>query len=866
MLMDPGMWLGSPRAEQEATWESTPAVLGQGDSSSNANLEDAQNLVAFSAAAEAAMSSHGLAPLLSPSALSMQLYEKFNAEMNSAMEEGLAVPPPNSCPGVEDLNALKAALTLAKQGMKPPNCNCDGPECPDYLEWLEKKIQSATGEEESCVAQPFSQVHQLPLDRAANAKQGPAAGEQVTLCPLEALPLSQSALNIAKEKNISLQTAIAIEALTQLSTVLPEPATQALPPPGSPMQTMAFGSKEQPPLLSAHNPSMVLSVSSAGMCQSHPSRSDVSHHLLPTLVASASSSWPQGVKCAQDEAPYCLDHSNGHVESDGLFPSCNSTPPKADFPEQQREEAKPKARVWDLHTSSSPSSLVSDTMAELEQLLSSSNGCIRSVFKQPGGIPGKARVAKSKQEHLIHKDENAHPDCHSSPSSSPQLSQLLQESSFHKKAQKALQHHLHHKRSLFLDQNGPHGGAQELLPHWWAPSAEAQPPPKQLEKPVKERKKKPEKSGPVKPFRKQIQIKKSRQKDSQPRFLPVRQISLEGCRAAAALKSPSKEVQPEQLLSSTPTKFLSPALLATSLAEKSPLQKLLENRSPASHTQETYHPGQEETQRYFPENSVCEVVPLTSNPAPGSAPCSSAVACSNGHEEAFHRTTNSTAHPFFTQNPTAVDEKLEEFIKEIETEFGENFTFQNPALPAPLLLSEGPLPAQPPSPLLPLSSLSQSPEPPDGLDVAVQPSAQQGAQPLADTPNTGLKASLLPGANQSLQNPFAAQSPKHIKIESSGAITVVSTTCFYSDENQNPDPATLEGTPTKNKEPFMPTLSGFLESPLKYLDTPTKSLLDTPAKRAQAEFPTCDCVGKSETHRRPCPSGLCKNEGKVGFP
>ncbi|CAM9804333.1 unnamed protein product [Bubo scandiacus] len=90
--------------------------------------------------------------------------------------------------------------------------------------------------------------------------------------------------------------------------------------------------------------------------------------------------------------------------------------------------------------------------------------------------------------------------------------------------------------------------------------------------------------------------------------------------------------------------------------------------------------------------------------------------------------------------------------------------------------------------------------------------------------------------------PFTARSPKQIKIESSGAITVVSTTCFYSEESQNPDADDADRTPTKDEVPLTPTLSGFLESPLKYLDTPTKSLLDTPAKRAQAEFPTCDCV------------------------
>ncbi|XP_048367952.1 methylcytosine dioxygenase TET3 isoform X2 [Sphaerodactylus townsendi] len=838
MIMEAGTWLGSPHTDQKANWEGMPADRSQGDST-NANLEDAQNLVAFSAAAEAAMSSQGVAPPDSPSLLSMQLYERFNAEMNrSGAGDGLAMPPSNSYP--EDLNALKAALALAKHGMKPPNCNCDGPECPDYLEWLEKKIKSATGEDQSCAPQLLNQASESPLDHGANQKQVPAASEKLTLCPSDALPFSQSALNIAKEKNISLQTAIAIEALTQLSSVLPEAAQGAPPPPQSPQPVMAFTSKEQlvqPSTFPAHNPNSVLSGSNAELYQRQASKTYANHGLLQSPVSLASSSWEQGTKLAQEMTPYCLDRNNGHLDTSGLFPNCTSTPQKASFPEQWSEESKFKSNLWGPNSNQSPPALASDPMAELEQLLGTASNCIKTMFKRPDVMPGKVKAIKTKQEQLAQKEGS--PGYSKPASSSQQLSQLLQETNFHKKTQKVLQQHLHHKRSLFLDQNLPQGDPQEQLPSWWAPKPQAQPQ-KSAEKSPKERKKKvpAEKGAQVKPVRKQVQIKKSKQKDSQPLFLPARQISLEEFRSAAALERLTKEMPPEQLLSGTPTKCpLSP--FTSSPGDLSPLQKLLENRSPAPNSQEMCHPSQEESHCYYPENAACNSASLSS-PMPGFAPCSFTGACSNGHEEAFHRPINSTDHPLFAHNPIPADDKLEELIKQFEADCGENFSLQNSELPAPVL----PLPAQPPSAPHPLSSLSRSPEPPGGLDSAVQPSAANNCTPpLMGSPNAGYKMfSLLPGAEQPFENPFVARSPKQIKIESSGAITVVSTTCFYSDENQNTDTASMEGTPTKDQVPLTPTLSGFLESPLKYLDTPTKSLLDTPAKRAQAEFPTCNCV------------------------
>lgn len=109
-----------------------------------------------------------------------------------------------------------------------------------------------------------------------------------------------------------------------------------------------------------------------------------------------------------------------------------------------------------------------------------------------------------------------------------------------------------------------------------------------------------------------------------------------------------------------------------------------------------------------------------------------------------------------------------------------------------------------------------------------------------------------PGAEDNGAGPFGLGSERHrlangfpgppcspppsqqcyYKLEKSGSVTVLSTTT-------DGDPGrSAESTPSKN------SIGTFLDSPMSFLDTPTKNLLNTPSKKL-ADLPSCQCMGES---------------------
>ncbi|XP_064518340.1 methylcytosine dioxygenase TET1 isoform X1 [Pseudopipra pipra] len=102
---------------------------------------------------------------------------------------------------------------------------------------------------------------------------------------------------------------------------------------------------------------------------------------------------------------------------------------------------------------------------------------------------------------------------------------------------------------------------------------------------------------------------------------------------------------------------------------------------------------------------------------------------------------------------------------------------------------------------------------------------QQGTQ--ADP-----KVQVLPVPCGGAQVPACAEALRN--MECVGEVTVLTSSSLGADHAQSTGDSGC--SPAKN------TLSSFLESPMKFLDTPTKNLIDTPTKKGQSELPTCDCV------------------------
>lgn len=123
---------------------------------------------------------------------------------------------------------------------------------------------------------------------------------------------------------------------------------------------------------------------------------------------------------------------------------------------------------------------------------------------------------------------------------------------------------------------------------------------------------------------------------------------------------------------------------------------------------------------------------------------------------------------------------------------------------------------------------SQVGQPCGGLQHGANPdSGAAGAAPLSPKSEHHGLANGFSGAQRS--PPPSQQS--YYKLEKSGPVTVLSTTT-------DGDPGhSAESTPSKN------SISSFLDSPLSFLDTPTKNLLNTPSKKL-SDLPSCQCMGE----------------------
>ncbi|KAK6306192.1 hypothetical protein J4Q44_G00231170 [Coregonus suidteri] len=881
-----------------------------------ADMEDARNLVAFSASVSVGSLPPSCHP--EPQSHTTQLYEKFNQEMGTgegaaaqariqAPEGGNQDSPP------EDLNTLQNALSQARHGQKPPNCDCDGPDCPDYLEWLEKRIKQTGAGEERDNNMPCSKMtaDKSPHKQPPHSQQSPhphphpqphVNGGNPLYCPPlhphqqgqnpAPIPCCPQVLSIAKEKNVSLQTAIAIEALTQLSATVP----QTVVPPA---QTSSPSHPQHPP----QQPSPHLQHGTRLV----PSSPDP----LSSLSSSHSQSVPPGIYPQPQQSPVSWEQqhrpqSQGHPAHASPLPSSTSPFPRQPqagsprpHPQQWQQQQGPggsqeQRNQWMNSDSQQPrfappssDHSAGDPMSKLKQLLGDSSGkYINGPFKLPvphhhikqePGMPWVKQEVDSReyQSSACASMEGCYGLMNGQQQPrypGPPLS--LGSAAIHQSTQTALQQHLHHKRNLFSNPPGIPGlcplrpaKACQNLRKWWPQKMgpESHPIPLAIKQEPKETKRRKSTAG-ISPVLKQhpvggmllqpgpkpktIVIKKTKQKASLPTFLPHRQISIQKLSPLTMTGAlPLASAHPGSLHLPTFPLLSNPTQAAAGLPSPAQSQVSILNSSIAPSVA---------------ASALSVNTPDVSTPQPLTVALD--VPASSGEASATQTSTPQTSTTSQSiPGLSSLDPKFEELICQFEAEFGDSSSSapepyppqiqsqpqdQDPSASAQHVVTASQPnvnsgQARPPSPSSATITQSSSPPP---LAPTTAPSTDQDMEvdkekELGGVSEATSTSTIQPSTESPMEDkregtklPLSPSPlPKRMKIETNGNVAVLSTTGLFSDGGE-------DNTPTKDGFPLNPSLKGFLESPLSYLDMPTKSLLDTPAKDLQAEFPTCDCV------------------------
>ncbi|XP_069774165.1 methylcytosine dioxygenase TET3-like isoform X2 [Narcine bancroftii] len=855
IAVDSGDWMEdqrlSPHTNGNIDWDATQALnqvrnhVKEDLTTTGDNVVRADDRKLLAAFPETTVSLPVFPPAQNPQALQkINLTEKCNAEINNSLERvQLILPMNDESLADEDLSTLTTSWGLSKKhGRKPPSCICSGPECPDYLEWLERKIKAVINVEQNRTSELSDKVRDVPVENGALQNHMLGLEETLLFDSCDVPQYSQNALTIAKEKNISLQTAIAIEALTQLSSTLPQPFLEASQINSTSQigDASASSTEENQVSLPAVSNAMKELQEDRSPEQQIPSQNPVpqhtppGHQAFPEFPTREQTLWDHPKKPALSEADYIPDMKTLQDPFHSFSNSVSTIKHTEDLPAHRSDGE----RNMEISNASHPITPVSDPMSELKQLLGGSNGNKYSVtrFKMPNVIGRDASGAKAQQDLPL-----SFPGAGFYGTFPQQQSvQQMHQRSKHQQAQAALQQHLHHKRNLFQEQNQ----ATEQQ-KWWSP----QPPhlKRQKQKKIIQKRKlqatqkqcKEVQLHKAQSLQQQVflqQLQKMQQTKLQQGLpcqpLPQQKQVLEGYQQVGAVHNNlrSGESPPQPLRSDCQ---MHPALHSP-CEVPCPKQADLTKPSASQETPSFDEPALQKT-------CSLPLDPFSCNRGVDKYPQSSSLKDSpvrpvEGKEmSADPESTPGQLQPseMSDHSPRSFEEKIEELLKQFEAEFESSSASQQAPFPAQNNpTSQVEMNGNGTSLMGPHPSLCKQ------FGCPEQSSQKQISQ-ITSQEQTGCKTTKINMAQESTKcfnNSFLGRSSKHVKVESSGAITVLS--AVYSGENMETQ---TEGTPPKNT-PLNPSLSGFLDSPLKYLDTPTKSLLDTPSKKAQAEFPSCDCV------------------------